>query len=90
MNDKLVVISSYSDLSRLIPGIRKVHFRKFISRKLLEDVLLRCPKLKYISVSRYASKRVYKFLSYVADKGLNIEYSNSNSGRPNLLIRRLK
>ncbi len=91
MNDKLVVLSSYADLSRISASIRKVHFRKFISRKLLDEILLYCPNLKEISVSGSAAKRVNdKLVSYIADKGLKVAYTDSSSGRPNLLMRRLK
>ncbi|MBI2543043.1 MAG: hypothetical protein HYW24_02565 [Candidatus Aenigmarchaeota archaeon] len=86
MNDKQIVVSSYSDLSRISPNIRKVHFRKFISKNLLKNLLLHCPELKRISVSNSASKRLNdKLVSYIAEKGIEIEYSKSASGRPNLL-----
>lgn len=86
MNDKQVVISSYSDLSKLAPNIRKVHFRKFISKKLLDKVLLQCPKMKNVSFSNYASKRLNdQLISFIIKKELKIEHSNSDVGRPNLL-----
>ncbi len=81
--DVKLVVSSYSDLSKLSSNIVCVHFRKFVSKRLLDKVLKSCPKLKKISLSMYAARRLDCFSSYLSGKGLLIEFSKRGSGRPN-------
>ncbi len=90
MNDKQLVISSYSDLSKASPSINKIHFRKFIGRKLLERVLSSCPNAKSISVSSYAYRRLDDaLLSFIRNRKLVLRISDHSPGRPNLLRRML-
>jgi len=76
---KHLVISSYSDLSKLHSKIKHVHFRKFISKKLLKIVVEKCPKLELISVSPYSYKRL-KF-----DCMFPVGASKKSSGRPSFI-----
>ena len=80
MNAKQLVIASYSDLSKLSPEIKSIHFRKFVSKKLLKIVAEKFPKLKIISVSKYAAKR----LPSEARSRFLIQIS-VRKGRPNIL-----
>ena len=81
MKAKQLVISSYSDLSKLSPDMHYVHFRKFISKKLLDEVAKICPSLKRISVSRKASSR----LKSIKNIRFKVIVSEKNRGRPNKL-----
>lgn len=82
VNVKHVVISSYSDLSKLSSKIKLIHFRKFVSKKLLKIILNKCPRLERISLSRYAYKRFNSNL--LKSKNIEIRISK-NVGRPNLV-----
>ncbi|MFH1228935.1 MAG: hypothetical protein V1678_00735 [Candidatus Aenigmatarchaeota archaeon] len=90
MNHKQrAVISSYSDVSKLSSKIRMVHFRKFLSSRMLDIALKRCPNLEMVSLSVYASKRlnsnIYKLMF-----NRNIELKISRHvGRPSVLEQRL-
>ena len=83
MNVGHVVISSYSDLSKLSQKVKSVHFRKFVSRKLLEIILKQCPKLESISFSRYAHGRLHS--DFLKHKIIRVEISSKSPGRPNLV-----
>jgi hypothetical protein len=82
---KQVVVSSYSDLSKLSPEVKHVHFRKFISKKLLEEVLCKFKKVEKISISRYAFSRCSTKLIEIANNKLELEISERSVGRPNLI-----
>ncbi len=83
MNVKYVVISSYFDLSKLSSEVKTIHFRKFVSRNLLKIVLDKCPRLKIISFSRYASRRLHS--DFLKSRNIEIKISRKSSGRPNLV-----
>jgi len=78
-----VVISSYSDIVKLHPGVKHVHFRKFVSERLLKSIIEKCPKLEKISMSRYSSGR----LSFIVLDNLKVEVTKRKVGRPNILER---
>jgi len=83
------VISSYSDLSKLSSNVKIIHFRKFVSKKLLNLVLEKCPNLEIISLSGYASKRLNSNISKII-LSMKIELVVSiELGRPNNLKQRL-
>ena len=85
---KQVSISSYSDLSKLSNRVNFVHFRKFVSKKILEKVLIDCPNLDMISFSKYAFSRCNeKILEQIQQKGVKLKISLKDSGRPNLVER---
>ncbi len=89
MNYKQEVISSYSDLYKISSNVKIIHFRKFISRKLLRIVIEKCPNLEIISISRYASKRLNSNISKII-LSRKIELIVSfEIGRPNNLKQRL-
>jgi hypothetical protein len=86
VNDKhRAVISSYSDLSRLSSSIKIIHFRKFISKRILKIILKRCPNLKEISLSNYASKRLNKECKKLLSVNEIIIKVSFSKGRPNAL-----
>lgn len=86
MNDKhRAVISSYSDISKLSSDIKIIHFRKFISKKILKIVLNKCPDLKEISFSNYASKRLNKECKKLLSVNEIIIKISFSKGRPNAL-----
>jgi hypothetical protein len=83
------VLSSYSDLYKISSNVKIIHFRKFISRKLLRIVIEKCPNLEIISISRYASKRLNSNISKII-LSRKIELIVSfEIGRPNNLKQRL-
>jgi hypothetical protein len=88
VNVKQLSISSYSDLSKLSSDVKIVHFRKFISRRMVDMILGSCRGIKKVSLSRYASEKCNsEIIDYLTDKGLQIHISNRGNGRPNLLER---
>lgn len=79
------VLSSYSDLSKISSCIKIIHFRKFISKRILKIILESCPSLIVISISKYASKRLNpNILSLISDKRIELRIC-SERGRPNML-----
>jgi hypothetical protein len=82
------VLSSYSDISKISSNVKIIHFRKFVSKKVLNIVIKKCPKLKIISLSRYASKRLNSNLIEILYLNqISLEISKKDIGRPNLLER---
>lgn len=68
--------------------IKIIHFRKFVSRKMVNIILDSCINLKKVSLSRYASSKCSsEIIDYMSEKGLQIQVSNRSIGRPNLLER---
>lgn len=84
MNAKQLVISSYSDLSELSPKIKHIHFRKFVSKKILNEVRENCPNLDKISFSSSAAKRLQNY-SFLIPAKAEIKILERKSGRPNLI-----
>ncbi len=81
------VISSYSDLYSISPEAREIHFRKFVSKNLLEKTIERFSKLERITMSESAFNRLNSDMLYIVEKNkLKIEVS-SCIGRPSLLER---
>ncbi|MBS3052129.1 MAG: hypothetical protein J4428_02040 [Candidatus Aenigmarchaeota archaeon] len=85
MNAKQVSISSYSDLEKLSPNIKIVHFRKFLNKKLIEKVLLKCPNIKKISCSKSAFRRNSGGFGFLEFSNIQLSVSEKDRGRPNLL-----
>jgi len=68
--------------------VKFVHFRKFVSRNILEKVLEICSDLEKISFSRYAFSRCdHDFIKELSQNGLDIDISKRSVGRPNLIER---
>jgi len=83
------VLSSYSDISKISSDVKIIHFRKFISIKLLKIIMQKCPKLEIISLSGYASKRLNSNISkIILSKKIELVIS-FEIGRPNNLKQRL-
>jgi len=79
------VLSSYSDLSKISSNVKIIHFRKFISKKLLKIILCEYPDLREISLSKYASKRLNnKCIEILSKSRIQIKISLVR-GRPNEL-----
>lgn len=74
-----LVVSSYADIPKLSPDVSSVHFRKFVSKRLLRIVLKKCPNLKKISFSRYAYERLKN-----EPESIPILISNGR-GRPSII-----
>ena len=86
MNQKHSSISSYSDLSKLSHSVKFVHFRKFVSKKIIKKVLSECPNLVEISFSNYAYKRCNDdILKFINKEGVNLLISSRRAGRPNII-----
>jgi len=91
VNLKRVVISSYSDLKKIHRSVRVIHFRKFASKKVIKKVLIECPKLEIISLSRFANKRYGSSIIKLLQKSnIKLIVSNRKQGRPSMLERRLE
>ena len=82
MNAKQISISSYADLQKLSPEVKIVHFRKFVSKKLLESLSEICPKIRLILVSENVYSRNSAIISSIPIK---VRVLQRNSGRPNLV-----
>jgi len=79
------VLSSYSDISKIPSDVKSIHFRKFISKRILEIILRNCPNITCISISKYASKRLsLEILNLISNKNIDLEISLYR-GRPNKL-----
>jgi hypothetical protein len=66
-----------------------VHFRKFVSRNLLNEIL-KLPNLRIISFSRYAYQRCNEEWIKKLGKGkVRIIVSKKSAGRPNLIEKML-
>ena len=84
--ERRISVSSYSDLSKLSPFIKRIHFRKFLSKNLVRRVVQICLELESISISRYAFERCDPAcIEMVEGIGLGIVVSKRGRGRPNLL-----
>ena len=81
-NVKQLVISSYSDLDKASHSVRKIHFRKFVSKKLLEQLLLSCPELREVSFSRSAYSRLNGLGQELAMRGISVSVIQRPAGRP--------
>lgn len=85
MNVKQVSVSSYSDLQKLSPHAKSVHFRKFVSKKLLECVLSKCPNVKKISFSKTVFDKNLVLLNSFKLVEVQFTVSNRERGRPNII-----
>ncbi|MFH8080438.1 MAG: hypothetical protein QXO84_00985 [Candidatus Aenigmatarchaeota archaeon] len=81
MNAKQVSISSYSDISKLNKETRIVHLRKFASKKLLKEILNKCPQLRLISLP----EKLYSKHEWIKDFGVKVVISKKGLGRQNFL-----
>ena len=89
MVKKHYVISSSRDVEFLKESVKIVHFRKFVSRKLLKEVLKKCPNLKVISLSPSSAKKLRTEMLKVLNKAGIRVFVVKRRGRPNLLERKL-
>ncbi len=81
-----ISVSGYSDLSKLSGGESHLHFRKFLSKRLVIESLNLCPGLESISLSKYAlDKCDPDCLEMLSKMRLDIMVSNRKEGRPNLI-----
>jgi len=86
VNQKHISISSYSDLSRLSPSVKFIHFRKFVSKKIIKKVLCECPKLVTVSFSMYAFRRCNdEILNRIYKEGIKLSISQKRPGRPSMI-----
>jgi hypothetical protein len=81
-----ISVSGYSDLSQLSPSISHLHFRKFLSKRLIMESLNMCQSLESVSLSRHALVNCNPdCLEVLSVMGLEIMVSERSEGRPNLL-----
>lgn len=85
MNAKQVSISSYSDISRLDPKVEMVHLRKFVSKRLVKEILNRCPNLKLITLP----EKLYCKSSWLKDYNIAVTISKKGFGRQSMLEKML-
>jgi hypothetical protein len=85
VNVKHYSISSYSDISKIPQKSKLVHFRKFLSKAMISEVLSNFKNIKYISFSKYAYRRCNKdIIELIEEQGVNI-IIREFKGRPNKL-----
>jgi hypothetical protein len=81
--DKIVSISSLADIEFLSEDVLIVHLRKFASKKIIKAIVERCPRLKKVSLSKYAFSRVDGSLGLLPDE-VSVLVSRGK-GRPSIL-----
>jgi hypothetical protein len=79
-------VSGYSDLSRLSSEVSHLHFRKFLSKKLVLESLKICDGVESVSLSRYAFRKCDpECMEIISRVGIDLMVSERRKGRPNLL-----
>ena len=82
---KHIVISTSKDLEKINERTKFVHFRKYISSKLLEEVIRRSKRIVCISLSTSSLKKWNKKLEeIVKNRGIKVVVLK-RYGRPNYL-----
>jgi len=81
VNVKQVSISSYSDVPKLDLKVEIVHLRKFASKRLIEEILKKCPDLKLITLP----EKLYSKSSWIKDYGVQVSISKKGLGRQSML-----
>ena len=80
------VVSGYSCLDGLNSSTKRIHLRKFISKRLVNDIIGKCKNLEEISLPRHISERMNDDISkFLGQRNIIINISESSPGRPNLL-----
>ncbi|MEM7818800.1 MAG: hypothetical protein QW403_01480 [Candidatus Aenigmatarchaeota archaeon] len=70
--------------------VSSLHFRKFLSKRMLEFILKNCKNIKIISMSRYAYERCdKKMIELIERQGIKL-IVRQNLGRPSIIERRIK
>jgi hypothetical protein len=70
--------------------VKIIHFRKYVSKKIILMILERCQNIQVISMSRYASKRLNPdSLELFSKRNIEIKIM-IEPGRPSMLDRRLQ
>ena len=86
-----VVVSGYSCLDKLSPKTRRIHLRKFISKKLMNDILFVCKDLQEISLPKHISEKINADISELLEKkSITVSISENSPGRPNILDNMIK
>ena len=79
------VISSSGDLFLISPKVSVIHFRKFLSKKLVFDLFEKCNRVERIVISKSAYSRCdRKCIEVLEASGINVLVSK-NRGRPSCL-----
>ncbi len=82
---KKAVISSLSDICELSPDSSIIHFRKFLSKKLVLDIFERCFGIQKVLISKSAYFRCdEECIQFLESRGIEIVVSDSR-GRPSFL-----
>lgn len=81
MNAKQVSVSSYSDISNLGSKVEIVHLRKFVSRRLLREILKKCPNIKLITLP----EKLYSKSSWIKEYGVEVAISKKGLGRQSMI-----
>lgn len=92
MNTKqsIAVVSSYSDISKFSAEANSVHFRKFVSRKVLKEVMKKCKNLEKVFLSKHLNNELNeKIIKRLNKNGISIAVSKRKTGRPSLIERRI-
>lgn len=85
------VVSGYSCLEKLSSKTKRIHLRKFISKKLMNDILTICDDLKEISLPKHISEKINIEISDLLKKrNISISISENSPGRPNILDNMIK
>jgi len=88
VTEKQIVIEKYSDVinASFNPLVRRIYFKKFLSKRLWKLVLSKYPNVRELYFSRTAIKKCSSvFLEKLHESGFEIFIVNRDSGRPNIL-----
>ena len=85
------VVSGYSCLEKLSPKTKRIHLRKFISKKLVKNILDSCINLKEISLPKHISEKINGDITeMLKERNIEVNVSENLPGRPNLLDNMIK
>ena len=93
MENKLeyAVVSGYSCLDKLSHKTKRIHLRKFISKRLMYDILSICKDLREISLPKHISEKLNSEITELLEKrNIVISISENSPGRPNILDNMIK
>ncbi|MEM5793058.1 MAG: hypothetical protein QXY45_01700 [Candidatus Aenigmatarchaeota archaeon] len=86
MDVKHFSISNYSDIKKISSEVDTIHLRKFVSQRMIDEILKRNPKIRLISFSRSAIKRCNPIIvEKLKMNKVEVIVKNRGPGRPNLL-----
>jgi len=84
VKEKHITISSRSDLSKISQYTKSIHFRKFLSRRIVNDILNH-RNVEFMSINRHIANKYQKILDEFKYKEIKIKILKRGRGRPSLI-----